>query len=186
MIGFPEDRQKSAQWAADCLKEGSQTLILDTETTGFEGEVIELAIIDLSGQVRFNSRFKPNLPIEAGAYRVHQIDEEMLAKEPTWESYHTYLGFMLGQARRVLIYNAEFDTAILANTNQVHNCPQFSYKPECVMLPYAAFVGEWNDYYGNYKWQRLPAGDHSALGDCKSTLAILKRMAAEVNHAQDS
>jgi DNA polymerase-3 subunit epsilon len=44
---------------------------------------------------------------------------------------------------------------------------------------YAQFVGDWNEYHGNYKWQRLPGGDHSALGDCRATLAVLKEMAAE-------
>jgi DNA polymerase-3 subunit epsilon len=50
------------------------------------------------------------------------------------------------------------------------------------MRQYAAFVGEWNEYHGNYRWQRLPGGDHSALGDARATLSLLKRMAAEVIH----
>jgi hypothetical protein len=62
----------------------------------------------------------------------------------------------------------------------------------CAMSNYASFVGEWNDYHGNYKWQRLPGGDHSAIGDCLATLELIKKMAAsnylstdtlEVSHA---
>jgi DNA polymerase-3 subunit epsilon len=44
---------------------------------------------------------------------------------------------------------------------------------------YSQWIGDWNDYHGNYKWQRLPGGDHSALGDCRATLAVLKQMAGE-------
>lgn len=29
----------------------------------------------------------------------------------------------------------------------------------------------------NYRWQRLPGGDHSALGDCWATLKVLQKMA---------
>ena len=29
----------------------------------------------------------------------------------------------------------------------------------------------------NDRWQKLPGGDHSALGDCRATLAILHEMA---------
>lgn len=29
----------------------------------------------------------------------------------------------------------------------------------------------------NYRYQRLPGGDHSALGDARATLAVIKRMA---------
>lgn len=42
---------------------------------------------------------------------------------------------------------------------------------------YSEFVGEWNDYFGNNKWQKLPGGDHSAVGDCLATLEVIKYIA---------
>ena len=39
------------------------------------------------------------------------------------------------------------------------------------------YAGQWDDYYQNYRWQRLPEGDHSALGDCRATLEVIRRMA---------
>jgi DNA polymerase-3 subunit epsilon len=45
------------------------------------------------------------------------------------------------------------------------------------MLKYAEFVGEWNDYHGNYRYQKLPGGDHTAVGDCRATLKVIKKMA---------
>lgn len=50
---------------------------------------------------------------------------------------------------------------------------------ECAMKLYATWWGDWSEYHGNYKWQRLPGGDHSALGDCRATLALLRRIAEE-------
>ncbi|MGW7244638.1 hypothetical protein [Streptomyces sp. NPDC054804] len=42
---------------------------------------------------------------------------------------------------------------------------------EDAMEPYAAWVGEWSDYWGDYVWQRLPGGDNRALGDCIAVVA---------------
>jgi hypothetical protein len=33
-----------------------------------------------------------------------------------------------------------------------------------------------NDYHQFYTWQKLPGGDHSALGDCLATLKVIKDM----------
>ncbi len=43
---------------------------------------------------------------------------------------------------------------------------------EDVMGPYSDWVGEWSEYHGNYRWQRLNGG-HRALGDC---LAVVDRI----------
>ena len=48
---------------------------------------------------------------------------------------------------------------------------------EDVMEPYAAFVGQWHDYFENYRWQPLH-GNHQAIGDCRACLELLLRMAA--------
>jgi DNA polymerase-3 subunit epsilon len=45
------------------------------------------------------------------------------------------------------------------------------------MLAYSKYVGEWNDYRKDFKWQKLQGGDHSALGDCRATLEVIKKMA---------
>jgi DNA polymerase-3 subunit epsilon len=45
------------------------------------------------------------------------------------------------------------------------------------MLKHAEWVGEWNDYHGSFRWQKLVGGDHSALGDCLATLETIRKMA---------
>lgn len=47
-----------------------------------------------------------------------------------------------------------------------------------VMAPYAAWYGDWSDYHGGWRYQRLPLGDHTAIGDCRATLKIMQEMAA--------
>ena len=57
--------------------------------------------------------------------------------------------------------------------------PRFYNSVHCAMRQYAKYCGEWNSYYNNFKWQPLSGGDHSALGDCRATLELIKRMAGE-------
>lgn len=54
------------------------------------------------------------------------------------------------------------------------------------MTPFAAVYGDWSEYHGNYKWQKLTtaaryygldtSGAHSALADAHMTLNVVKRM----------
>ena len=45
------------------------------------------------------------------------------------------------------------------------------------MRRYAAYVGE-PSKRGGYRSQKLPGGDHSALGDALATLRLIEEMAA--------
>jgi DNA polymerase-3 subunit epsilon len=40
------------------------------------------------------------------------------------------------------------------------------------------WVGE-PGWRGGFRWQKLPGGDHSAIGDARATLAVIRRMAGE-------
>ena len=46
------------------------------------------------------------------------------------------------------------------------------------MRHYARFVGEPAKRGGGYRPQKLPGGDHTALGDALATLRLIERMAA--------
>ncbi len=47
----------------------------------------------------------------------------------------------------------------------------------CAMVAYAQYVGEMNHKGTGYKWHKLRGGDHTALGDCRATLGLIRRMA---------
>ena len=44
------------------------------------------------------------------------------------------------------------------------------------MRRYAAYVGE-PSKRGGYRSQKLPGGDHTAIGDARATLRLIERMA---------
>ncbi|MFF8610684.1 hypothetical protein ACF06X_32775 [Streptomyces sp. NPDC015346] len=48
------------------------------------------------------------------------------------------------------------------------------------MEQYAAFYGNWHDYWGSYTWQPL-SGRHRTLGDYRKAATRLEEMAAYPN-----
>jgi DNA polymerase III subunit epsilon len=163
------------------LESHDKIVILDSETTGLYGEIIELAIIDLEENALFNSRFCPKNKIEPGATAVHGITNEMLADEPTWADKWPEIESILYAARLVLIYNADFDIARISTTNIAWRIQErFPYRAECLMDLYARWYGEWNSYHRSYRWQKL-GGGHSALEDCQAALRKLQQMAGVLN-----
>lgn len=176
-IEHESDKLEAVQWASEILKR-DDVLILDTETTNLDGEIIELAMINLAGETVFNRRFNPLTPISEGAKAIHGITMEAVANEPFFvEEYETVSKLLTG-ASVVLIYNAAFDTARIRTTCKLQNLNPPKFNTDCIMTWYAQYCGEWSDYHGNYKWQSLDGG-HSALGDCLAALACLAEMAKE-------
>lgn len=180
-MNYPDDSDKlqAKEWACQILQD-SNVVILDTETTGLYGEAVEIAVIDLAGNVLMNRRVKPVGKMEAGAERVHGISMKALENEPTFDQVYNEL-VAATYDKRVLIYNYAFDSRILREQCEQSSLQDLTdhwhIRSDCVMKWYAQWYGEWSDYHGSYKWQRLSGGDHSALGDCRATLAALKRMA---------
>ncbi|AVN50857.1 3'-5' exonuclease [Serratia sp. IR-2025] len=180
-------QQQAQQWLRD------NVLILDTETTGLgdDAEIVEVTIIDTAGRVLLNTLVKPRSVIPASATAIHGITNEMVATAPSWPHVCRSL-YDIISGRKVVIYNSDFDTRILDQTNDdwgitIHfkiERPTF----ECAMLAYAEFYGQ-NSERGGYKWQKLTAAaeqqgviiegtPHRALSDCLTTLGVIKAMAA--------
>lgn len=177
-IEIEDDGREASEWASKALAD-PMAIILDTETTGLDGEIIELAIINMQGEALFNKRFKPFTDVEEGAIAVHGITTEMLADESDFCDHEKTLRSILCKASRVIIYNRSFDENRLYSTCNLHDVETFDFKAECAMLMYAQWIGDWSNYWGNYKWYPLSGGDHSALGDCLATLECLKEMARD-------
>jgi len=182
LLRLEEDRLKAIAWAREVITKN--VVFLDTETTGLGGEVIELAIVDGAGHVRFNGRFKPQREIEPGAAAVHGLTADILAGAPDWADCYNEIRGILEGAELVLIYNAEFDVGRLWLTCRLRDLEPFKFQNACVMEWYSQFCGVWSRRHGSYRWQPLPGGDHSALGDCLAALDVVKGIAAakEQNH----
>lgn len=180
---MPTDRDNAIMWARQILAQ-KLAVILDTETTGLNGqaEIVQIAVINIAGEILLNSLVKPILPIPPEVTAIHGITNAQVKDAPNWPQVYPQLQ-MAVNGRTLIIYNASFDQRLIYQTSKRHNlsiaAPYFNpARVDCAMLIYSEYVGEWNNYYQSYKWQRLEGGDHSALGDCRATLALIKRMAA--------
>lgn len=201
MIDFVEqaavDHRAASEWARAALAD-ERAVILDTETTDLRGYICDIAIIRaIDGAVLMDTLVNPGVPIEPGAQRVHGIGDADVADRPAFRAILPQLAHYV-KGRRVHVYNASYDVGrIDAELDRVWNGADWSSRDpvpdgfhgirgpvlhaaswECIMLQYAAWVGEWNDYHGNYRWHKLTGGSHRALGDCQAARARLIEMAA--------
>jgi DNA polymerase-3 subunit epsilon len=178
------DRRKSIEWARALLAAPSQWIVLDTETTGLglTDEVIQIAVVAPDGSALLDSLVRPasrgDIPAQSSA--IHHITIEMLTGAPTFMKLTPRLEAAVA-GKRIVAYNAEYDRRLLKQTALMSGgrAPQAQW--ECAMLAYSRFVGEWDSRKNDYRFQRLPSGDHSAAGDCRATLKLIELMA----HAAD-
>lgn len=152
-------------------------VILDTETTDLDGEIIEIAIIDKHENVLFNSFVKPKGEISEGAYYVHGISKEMLVDAPTWPEVYPKIKEIL-KDRLVLIYNDVFDVERIWTSCHAWGLETIHPDTRCVMRTYA-------DYWDS-RWIKLSEAsgnweqDHRSLSDCIDTLKVVRDMWKEL------
>ncbi len=174
--------QNATDWARNLLKRDPQSwVILDTETTGLDqkAEVIQIGVIDGAGNVLMdNVLLRPVRPIPPDATAIHHITNEMVANAPSFPNVLPALRDAV-RGKLLVIYNAQYDLRLLIQSGKARGIGvQLGIEGfACAMLEYADWVGDWNDYRGNFRWQNLAGGDHSALGDVRSTLDIIRKMA---------
>lgn len=175
-----EELEQVAQWARQMLD--ANCLVLDTETTGLDGYVVQIAVIDSQGSVLLDSLVQPDAEIEEGAAQIHGITPALVATAPRFAEISPRLHEVL-KGRDVCVYNMPFDRGVLLRERErMGDKPGvkvllYGARWHDVMIPYATYVGEPGPYE-EYRWQRLPGGDHTALGDCQATLAVLQELAA--------
>ncbi len=176
-------------------------VILDTETTGLDGDAqaCQIAVIDQDGRVLIDTLLKPTIPIPDDAIAIHGITNEMVAAAPGIQSIGRQLLEAL-RGRDLIIYNADYDmrildTSIMASGDEelialwslMHRTDDGT-ETHCAMRLYARFWGAWDEYHQSYTWQRLSAAcgqqgipvvnAHNALGDCQMTLALIRKICA--------
>jgi DNA polymerase-3 subunit epsilon len=175
------DRVAAVEWARDLLTSGG-FVVLDSETTGLSSPVdfVEVAVVNPTGETLFDSLLKPLCRIESRARAVHGHSAQSLSGAPRFsEVYPDLLDVLYG--RRVVVFNASYDrrvwdTAVRhlgARGALAGELPRW----ECAMRQFARFVGEPSKRGGGYRPQKLPGGDHTALGDALATLRLIERMA---------
>lgn len=161
-------------------------LVLDTETTGFDSkaEILQLSVIDGSGEIRINEYFRPRfISSWPGAEAVNHISPEIVKDKPSFYDRREEIGHLLRHADLLVGYNLPFDLKMIRQ-----NGVFIPYKAKTLdlMRPFAKVYGEINEKYGDYKWQKLSTcakyygckeeGWHDSLADTKATLFCFHKM----------
>ncbi len=163
-------------------------VVIDTETTGLDrqAEIVEIAILDLDGQVLFESRVKPVKGIPAEATRIHGITDEMVKDCPDFGEITPYLFAIHGHP--VTGYNVEFDIRMINQSARAVGITD-SFNPDRadIMELFAKYYGDYSEYHGNYRFQSLakaclelgilPNSSHAARADAEQARQVLVKLA---------
>lgn len=174
--------------------ESFEIVYLDFETTGLSpkyDEVLQASMIDDKDRVLLYKLFKPvNNKTWDEAMDIHNITPADVENEQPFESYVGYISDILIRAKTIVCYNVEFEIGFLNKYNVKYSedsAEHIKSKFEDPMLMFADVYGEWNEYFGNYKWQKLTTAAryynynfdnqaHNSLADVFATKFIYEKM----------
>jgi DNA polymerase III epsilon subunit-like protein len=171
---------------------GGNFVVLDTETTGidYRAEIVQIGIVGSDGATLMNCLLKPSMPIPPEATAIHGITNAMVADAPRLADVAEQVRDVIA-GRVVIVYNAEYDVRLLVQTSRMQGLAtdwrSIPARWICAMLAYAEHRGEPGRRYGEFRWHKLGdaarhehievTGAHDAIGDCLTTLALVKRLA---------
>jgi DNA polymerase-3 subunit epsilon len=184
-------RKEIANRAAELLHDGC--VIIDFETTGMSDDpdvqVIEVAIIDHTGQVLLDTLVQPQGFIPSAASRVNQIYDADVRGKPTWPDVYPQVTAILNGAV-VVSYNYTFEEGVLKAVCRRHGLAPIQLAEWwCAMRNYQSFVGalRYIRLTDAVAAERIAVQNaHRALGDIRMTLDLMKKMAGEAGPIQPS
>lgn len=152
--------------------------IIDTETCGFEGGIVEIASVDVTGggdiQNPMSDYVKPDRPITFGAMAIHHITEDMVADKPEI----TDVVGSYQNAEYFVAHNASFDRGVLPEMGGAWLC---TYKLAARLWPeLESHSNQFLRYaLGLNPWVPEHLHAHRALYDCYVTAALFSRISSE-------
>lgn len=154
-------------------------LVLDTETTGVcsTDEIVEIAVLNSSGDVLIESLVRPKQPIPPDATAIHGISNSNVKDAPTWSEIIERLRCIL-EGKTVLIYNANFDIQMIKQTCEKWNCVMPNFKSECVMRVYSE-LNSVEYYYSLSEATKEYGQSHRAADDCRLVLHLIAQIGGE-------
>ena len=163
------------------------TIILDTETTGFDpmaDDLLQVSIISSDNQVLFNSYVRPvKNKVWPEAQAVNNITPEMVCNAPTVDEVKPQLREILTSADVIIGYNTPFDLEFLRINMGI--APRADARIVDVMEDFAHVYKEWSEEKQRYKWQKLTKAAayysyefraHDSLEDARATLFVYEKM----------
>lgn len=172
-VNRPSNPLEARIWAWQALE--SDALIIDTETTGLpnqhsRAEIIEIAVLNVSGEVILDELIKPKYPIPKRTIKINGITNEDVTDGPSFPDVFNKLYDVLHGAR-LIAYKSEFDHAILAKTCSMYDLEPPNCQWDCAMWAYYFYKG------ADGRLPGLPKAGHRAGDDCRALIDLLHQMA---------
>lgn len=169
-------------------------VVFDTETTGLafgEDEILQFSAIDENGNVLLDTYIRPTHHTRWDqAESINGISPDMVKNAPTMDEVRPIIQSIFDNADLLVSYNGAFDIAFLQVAGiKIPEVPSYD-----VMREFAPIYGEYNEYFGDYKWQKLVTAAayygyqfeaHNSLEDVKATLFCYKKMIEEPDIQQE-
>lgn len=186
---YKEDIKKTSEEPMIACENKSGSIVLDVETTGlneYYNEILQISIIDGEGNTLMDTYVKPLFEDSwEDAERINRISPEMVKDSPTILDLIPQLKGIFASANELILYNAPFDLSFIEHHTGI--AVRENQRVTDVMLDFAKYYGEWNDYFHDYKWQKLTtAADHfgyeweldahNSLADVKATLFVKEKL----------
>lgn len=138
---------------------------------------------------------RPSDLIPVSATSIHGIDDPAVADAPTWDRVYPLVGRILDTYGPVVVYNSDYDSRVLRQTNALYGLPDFDVEWQCAMKQFAAYTGVWHEKYGTWRWYKLmdalrmmgrqvPAVQHRAMQDTEATRQIVEAMSEGIEPQQ--
>jgi DNA polymerase III epsilon subunit-like protein len=175
------------------LSEGNY-FVVDTETTGLKhpAEIVDIAIVKYNGSLIFESLVKPVRPIPPEAEAIHGISNDMVKDARTWKELRPILDEILSN-QTIITYNATFDRHMFHLSDEASGLDQTDWEGVCnwycAMQAFAERFGQYDDYFGSFRWKKLSEAidfyscdllsAHRAASDALMTFDVIKCMYAE-------
>lgn len=196
-VAFNPAVRRSKGWQFISWYNIDDWVVVDLETTGLtdKSEALEICIVRPDGKILFDSLVMPQGRITKEASEIHGLTRTGLKGSPTWPEIHDKVCNALS-GRRVLSYNADFDSRLLRQTIERYGLSIPKIHWECVMLAFAEYNGEWNDYRQSYRWIKLDRAVrsvglpfkalHRASNDALATVNLIRVIGERLTQADSS
>lgn len=171
---------------------------IDTETTGLDSgadEILQVSIVDESGETLYNCYFKPRNHTEwADAEKVNHITPEMVRDCQNVSESAAAISRILASAGKIVGYNTPFDLNFLRAAGVI--IPERAEIVD-VMQMFSEIKGDWDDVHGGLKWHKLTecaeycrynwgGAAHDSLQDARATMFCYKHLNAAMRLAAGS
>ncbi len=170
-VGENMSKEKALKTRKRWLNNKERYCIVDTETTGLGKTdiVVEIAIIDLDGNILLNTLVNPKKKIHWAAEKVHGISNSKVQNAPDIREVARKVNKIL-KNKIMIAYNAKFDARMIKqsfNLNVRYECLMHNVMDFIETHKYVSLEVATTNVRSDYQ-------EHRALEDCYLCLKLIK------------